>query len=97
MLKIIHNSLIINYHTPLNVGEGSGIWRNIADEGNPMSPMFNPDGTLTHTSVYQVGDMWYGKNGYDNNKRVFKNTTGFTANFCEDKLRINGDFTFQNY
>jgi TonB-linked SusC/RagA family outer membrane protein len=84
------------YHTPLNVGEGSGIWRNIADEGNPMSPMFNPDGTLTHTSVYQVGDMWYGKNGYDNNKRVFRNTTGLTAKFFEDKFRINSDFTFQN-
>jgi len=86
----------VKYHTPLNVGEGSGVWRNIADEGNPMSPMFNPDGTLTHTSVYQVGDMWYGKNGYDNNKRVFKNTTGITAKFFEDKFRINSDFTFQN-
>ena len=84
------------YHTPLNVGEGSGIWRNISDEGNPMSPMFNPDGTLTHTSVYQVGDMWYGKNGYDNKKRVFKSTTGFTARFFKDDLRIKGDFTFQN-
>jgi TonB-linked SusC/RagA family outer membrane protein len=86
----------MKYHTPLNVGEGSGIWRNIADEGNPMSPMFNPDGTLTHTSVYQVGDMWYGKNGYDNTKRVFKSTTGFTAKFYQDKWRIKGDFTFQN-
>lgn len=86
----------VNYHTPMNVGEGSGIWRNIADEGNPMSPMFNPDGTLSHTSVYQVGDMWYGKNGYDNNKRVFKNTTGFTASFFENKFRVNSDFTFQN-
>lgn len=85
----------MTYHTPLNVGEGTGIWRNISDEGNPMSPMFNPNGTLTHTSVYQVGDMWYGKNGYDNNKRVFKSTTGFTAKFLEDKLRVKGDFTFQ--
>ena len=97
-LLVENNSQYSNmkYHTPLNVGEGSGIWRNIADEGNPMSPMFNPDGTLTHTSVYQVGDMWYGKNGYDNTKRVFKNTTGFTAKFYQDKWRIKGDFTFQN-
>jgi primosomal protein N' len=57
-----------SYHTPLNVGEGSGVWRNISDEGNPMSPMFNPDGTLSHTAVYHVGDMWYGKNGYDNER-----------------------------
>ncbi|HKI88024.1 MAG TPA: TonB-dependent receptor [Draconibacterium sp.] len=97
-LNVENNSQFsdMKYHIPLNVGEGSGIWRNIADEGNPMSPMFNPDGTLTHTSVYQVGDMWYGKNGYDTNKRVFKNTTSFTAKFYNDKLRINGDFTFRN-
>jgi TonB-linked SusC/RagA family outer membrane protein len=97
-LNIENNSQYsdMTYHTPLNVGEGTGIWRNISDEGNPMSPMFNPDGTLTHTSVYQVGDMWYGKNGYDNNKRIFKSTTGFTARFLDDKLRVRGDFTFQN-
>lgn len=97
-LNIENNSQYsdMTYHTPLNVGEGSGIWRNISDEGNPMSPMFNPDGTLTHTSVYQVGDMWYGKNGYDNNKRIFKSTTGFTARFLDDKLHVRGDFTFQN-
>lgn len=97
-LNIENNSQFsdMNYHTPLNVGEGSGIWRNISDEGNPMSPMFNPDGTLTHTSVYQVGDMWYGKNGYDNNKRIFKSTTAFTAGFLNDKMHVRGDFTFQN-
>ena len=97
-LLVDNNSQYSNmtYHTPLNVGEGTGVWRNISDEGNPMSPMFNPDGTLSHTSVYQVGDMWYGKNGYDNSKRVFKNTTGYTAKFLKDKLRVKGDFTFQN-
>ncbi len=85
----------MSYHTPLNVGEGGGIWRNISDEGNPMSPMFNPDGTLTHTAVYQVGDMWYGKNGYDNTKRIIKNKTGFTANLFQEKLLVKGDFAFQ--
>lgn len=96
-LNIENNSQFsdMNYHIPLNVGEGSGIWRNISDEGNPMSPMFNPDGTLTHTSVYQVGDMWYGKNGYDTSKRIIKSTTGFTANFIDDKMHVRGDFTFQ--
>ena len=24
----------MTYHNPLNVGEGGGIWRNIADEGH---------------------------------------------------------------
>ncbi len=84
------------YHNPLQTGESGNVWRNIADEGNPMSPLFNPDGTLTHTSVYNVGNMWYGRSGYDNSKRVFKSTSGFTAKFMEDKLRVKGDFTFQN-
>ena len=82
------------YHKPLNVGEGGGIWRNIADEGHPTSPMFNPDGTLTHSASYTVGDMWYGKNGEDTNRTFVKNTTGLTANLLNNKLRIRGDFTF---
>ena len=86
----------MSYHNPMNVGEGSGIWRNIADEGHPMSPIFNPNGSLTHSSAYNIGDLWYGKNGIDFRRRAIKNTTGFLANFLDDKFRIRGDFTFQN-
>ncbi|MBC3540609.1 SusC/RagA family TonB-linked outer membrane protein [Rufibacter sediminis] len=86
----------MKYHNPLNVGEGGGIWRNIADEGHTMAPMFNPDGTLTYSAAYSVGDLWYGKNGIDMNERVIRNTTGFTTRFLEDKFRIKGDFTFRS-
>ncbi len=85
----------MNYHNPLNVGESGGIWRNIADEGHPLAPMFNPDGTLTASAAYSVGDFWYGKSGMDNERNVIKNTTGFTAQFFDNKFRIKGDFTFQ--
>ena len=97
-LRIDNNTeySVMNYHNPLNVGEGGSIWRNIADEGHPLSPMFNPDGTLTHSAAYTVGDFWYGKNGQDTDRRVFKNTAAFTATFLKDKLRIKGDFTYQN-
>jgi TonB-linked SusC/RagA family outer membrane protein len=84
------------YHNPLNVGEGSGIWRNIADEGHVLAPMFNPDGTITMSAVYNIGDFWYGKNGYDMFNRVFKSTTGLVSQFFNDKLRFKGDFTFRN-
>lgn len=86
----------MKYHNPLNVGEGGGVWRNIADEGHPLSPLMNPDGTLTFSSVYSIGDFYYGKNGIDNNKKVFRNTSGFAAQFFRDKFRIKGDFTIQN-
>lgn len=86
----------MNYHNPLNVGEGGGIWRNIADEGHILAPMFNPDGTLTHSAAYTVDDMWYGKNGIDTDQRLLKNTVSATASFFNNRLRVKGDFTFQN-
>lgn len=82
-LKIENNMEFSNmdYHNPINVGEGGSIWRNIADEGHPSSPIFNPDGSLTFSAAYTVGDFIYGKNGLDTNNRVLRNTTGFTASF----------------
>ena len=87
---------IMNYHNPINVGEGGGIWRNIADEGKPTMPLFNPDGTLTFASAYTVGDFFYGKNGIDTKREVFRNITGLRSNFFDNKFRVNADFTFRN-
>lgn len=97
-LKIDNNAdfSVMSYFNPLNVGEGGGIWRNIGDEGHPSSSMFNPDGTLSFSAAYTVGDFWYGKNGITTSRQVFRNTTGFSTNFFNNKLRINGDFTFRN-
>lgn len=97
-LRIDNNSDFSNlkYHNPLNVGEGGGIWRNIADEGHMMAPLLNPDGYLSYSAAYTVGDFWYGKNGVDMEKRIFRNTTAFTASFLKDKFRLKGDFTIQN-
>ena len=97
-LKVSNNADFssMKYHNPLNVGEGGSIWRNISDEGHTMAPMFNPDGTLTYSAAYTVGDFYYGKNGIDTEKRVFRNTTSFASQFFNDILRIKGDFTFQD-
>lgn len=97
-LKIDNNSDYSNmlYHNPLNVGEGGSIWRNIADEGHEMSPLLNPDGTLSYSAAYTVGDFYYGKNGIDFDKRIFRNRTSATAELIKNTLRLKGDFTFQN-
>ncbi|WP_152439722.1 SusC/RagA family TonB-linked outer membrane protein [Arcticibacter svalbardensis] len=87
---------VMNYHNPINVGEGGGIWRNIADEGHPTVPMLNPDGSLTFTAAYTVGDLYYGKNGIDTKKQVFRDITGLRTNFFNNKFRVNADFTFRN-
>jgi TonB-linked SusC/RagA family outer membrane protein len=95
----MNNNLIASnrkYFNPLNIGEGGGIWRNIADEGHPSEPMLNPDGTLTWSGAYTVGDYYYGKNGSNLSRNLVRNTTGLTATFLENKFKINGDFTFQN-
>jgi TonB-linked SusC/RagA family outer membrane protein len=84
------------YHNPLNVGEGGGIWRNISDEGHEMSPLFNPDGNLSYSAAYTVGDFVYGKNGIDFNKRTLRNKIGLVSEFFDKSFRIKGDFTFQN-
>ncbi|HVF81937.1 MAG TPA: SusC/RagA family TonB-linked outer membrane protein, partial [Flavisolibacter sp.] len=83
------------YHNPLNVGEGGGIWRNIADEGHPLAPMFNPDGTLTASAAYSVGDFWFGKNGINQERGIFRNRVGLTAEFFNKKLRLKSDLTYQ--
>jgi len=97
-LRVENNADYSNmtYHNPLNVGEGGSIWRNIADEGHTVAPMFNPDGTLTYSAAYTVGDFWYGKNGIDFDERVFRNTTSFSSRFFDNKFRVNGNFTIRN-
>ncbi|MEE6188334.1 SusC/RagA family TonB-linked outer membrane protein [Niabella digestorum] len=83
------------YHIPMNVGETGGIWRNIVAEGHPMVPLYNPDGTLTYSAAYTVGDYAYGKNGMDYDKNIFRNTASFNARFFNNALNIKGDFTYQ--
>lgn len=83
------------YHNPLNVGEGGGIWRNLQDEGHVLAPMFNPDGTLTHSASYSVGDFYYGKNGFDFERSIYRNTSELSALLLNNQLQLTADFTFQ--
>ena len=85
----------VKYHQPINVGEGGGIFRNIADEGHPLAPLLNPDGTLTASSAYSVGDFYYGKNFMDMERSIFRNRVGLVAEFFNNRLRLKSDFTFQ--
>ncbi len=86
----------MKYHQPINVGEGSNIWRNIADEGHPLAPLTNPDGTLTFPAAYTIGDRYLGKSGADLNQNIIKNKTSFEASFLDKSLTLRADFTFQN-
>ena len=86
----------MKYHQPLNVGEGSGIWRNIADEGHPLAPLLNPDGSLSFPAAYTVGDYYIGRNATDDVQRFLKNRMAAKAEFFDKSLTLNADFTFQS-
>lgn len=59
----------------------------------PVSPMLNPDGTLTEMGARGIGDLYYGKNQAKTNKYTAKNTLGFDAKFT-GHLNLKGDYTF---
>jgi len=86
----------IQYHDPITAGEGGVIGRNIADEGHPSSPIFNPDGTFSYSAAYTVGDFIYGKNGINTDYTNLRNTTAFETNFFDNAFHIRGDLTFRN-
>ncbi|WP_082632315.1 SusC/RagA family TonB-linked outer membrane protein [Algoriphagus resistens] len=86
----------MSYHQPLNVGEGSGIWRNMADEGHPLAPLLNPDGSLSFPAAYTVGDYYIGRNAVDQVQRFLKNRFAAKAELFDKKLTLNGNFTFQS-
>ncbi|ANH80288.1 SusC/RagA family protein [Niabella ginsenosidivorans] len=97
-LKISNNMdySYYSYRDPITAGEGGVIWRNIADEGHPTSPIFNPDGTFSYSAAYTVGDFIYGKNVRKNAESNIRNTTSFETKFFNNSFHIKGDFTFRS-
>lgn len=98
-LRISNNTDIswTKYVMPQTYSEGNGnIWRNIADEGHPCSPIWNPDGTLTHSAVYSIGDYLYGKSNRGYVNKQIKTTFAAQAKFLDDRLKVNADFTYRN-
>ena len=97
-LKVTSNTDIAwsKYVMPETQSEGGGnIWRNIADEGHPCSPILNPDGTLTYSGVYSVGDIIYGTSNRQYTNRQAQNTVAAKATFFDNRLRLNADFTYR--
>lgn len=96
-LNIRSNFMYSNrqYHNPENVGEGGAIWRNLQDEGHVLSALRNPDGSLTQSAAYTVGDFLYGKNGIDFDVDVYRTNVEASTKFFNDRVRFTSDFTYQ--
>ncbi len=83
------------YTYPLtSVGGLNAVWRMLAVTGFPVSPLFNPDGTMTIVGAYSVGDFYYGKSKSTTTQNFLRNTVGFNAVAIKNKLNIKGDFSY---
>ena len=64
-------------------------------EGHPSEPIFNPDGTLTHSGARSVGGLVTGNNWIKRTTKTLKNTTTLNITMLDNKLRFTGDFSFR--
>ena len=98
-LRITNNTEISydNYYNPMTYSEGPGnIWSNLQAEGFPSSPLFNPDGTMTYTGAYSLGDFLYGNSGRKGKNKLVRTTVALSASFLDNRLRFNADFTYSD-
>lgn len=83
-----------SYHMPYTAsGHGADVMRYIEVAGFPTMPLYNPDSTYTRGGAYTLGGFIDGNDYQDTKNNLFRNTVRFTANFLDNKLHINGDFT----
>lgn len=84
-----------SYKYPLTaVGGTNAVWRLMAVTAFPVSPLLNPDGTMTIVGAYSVGDFYYGKSASVAKQNFLRNTLGFDASVIKDKLSLKGDFSY---
>ena len=83
------------YTYPLTaVGGVNAIWRLMAVTAFPVSPLLNPDGTMSIVGAYSIGDFYNGKSTSTTNQNFIKNTIGFNANAIKNRLSLKGDFSY---
>ncbi|RYF44838.1 MAG: SusC/RagA family TonB-linked outer membrane protein, partial [Chitinophagaceae bacterium] len=84
-----------SYKYPMtSLGGVNAVWRLMAVSAFPVSPLLNPDGTMTIVGAYSVGDFYYGKSRSITNQRFIRNTVGFNASLIKNKLSFKGDFSY---
>ncbi|WP_121357630.1 SusC/RagA family TonB-linked outer membrane protein [Flavisolibacter nicotianae] len=84
-----------NYKYPLtSVGGVNAVWRLMAVTAFPVSPMLNPDGSMSIVGAYSIGDFYYGKSYSTTRQNFLRNTVGFNAAVIKNRLNLKGDFSF---
>lgn len=84
----------MDYRYPLTSQGGvNSVWRLLANNGYPLAPLLNPDGTLTNIASYSIGDFYENKSFSNLNDKTNRYTIGFTA-LPLSKVTLKGDFTY---
>lgn len=86
-----------NYQEPLYYG-GFGFTSEISMGWSmrafPVTPMLNPDGTITEMGARSIGDFYYGKNNAVTTKDLVRNTINLKVDILPGILSLRGDYTF---
>lgn len=83
------------YKYPLtSLGGVNAVWRLMAVSAFPVSPLLNPDGTMTIVGAYSIGDFYYGKSKSEAKQTFVRNTIGFNASIIKNKVTLKGDFSY---
>ncbi|MEX1212886.1 MAG: TonB-dependent receptor [Balneolaceae bacterium] len=83
------------YFNPMNCCDAQYAQLDIALEGFPLSPLYNPDGTLSHSGAYALGGYAQGYNGINLERRIIRNKTEVETRLLDDRMTLTGDFAFQ--
>jgi len=84
-----------SYKYPLTaVGGVNAIWRLMAVTAFPVSPLLNPDGSMSIVGAYSIGDFYYGKSNSTTRDNFNRNSVSFEARPIKDRLTIKGDFSY---
>lgn len=84
-----------NYKYPLtSLGGVNAVWRLMAVSAFPVSPLLNPDGSMTIVGAYSIGDFYYGKSNSLAKQNFIRNTVGFKADVIKDALTLKGNFSY---
>lgn len=82
-----------NYFFPLTNGNAP-VTRYLDITAPPMGIMYNPDGSLTPTSYYAVGDIASGNDKSKTTQLYFRNTASLNADVIKNHLNLKADLTY---
>ncbi|WP_460545488.1 SusC/RagA family TonB-linked outer membrane protein [Echinicola sediminis] len=82
------------FYPILNHPSNTPVFRRVSDEAFPIAMLTNPDGSITQNGALVFGSFISGGNYRDQNRSRLQNTIDFSAKLLDDRLSVNGNYTF---